>query len=479
VLTGMFSRIPKDSARPLLHVFSVDFRREDVSIAYMPEPLSDRQPPLLTGLSARVVLRLVLLGVLGLGAGLSLSGCLDRQAPQSSNPQSSSTAAHHLSVADFTPAGKCGDCHVEIYRQWQTSMHSRAATDTVFWQMLPQATRDLESRGQGAGFCLKCHTPVATIAKEIPMHAPVTYPPKISAVALEGVTCDVCHTISGKENFGKDIGAGIYLYPRKGDTAVKYGTHANAVTADHLTEVASFLKSPELCAICHNFPHPFSGAVMQDTYEEWKDGPYPKMGIRCQDCHMPQYTGSGAIGAPERKDLHAHVFSGGRSDLVKKVATVTAWAQIKENSGKRAVNLKAVVTNVGSGHFMPTGLPGLRQMWLEVVVRTSEGFEVFANKSPIGIEPLGSDGKPTMPWNAVKFGKDTRIGPKQKRGTEWHFPLPEDHPDRLEVRVSVYYRSISELAAQAAGIRPSPAVEIASDRLRLFKDGRVEKIAVD
>ena len=55
------------------------------------------------------------------------------------------------------------------------------------------------------------------------MYAPVSYPPNISPVAMEGVTCDVCHTISGNENFGKDISAGIYLYPRKGETAVKYG----------------------------------------------------------------------------------------------------------------------------------------------------------------------------------------------------------------------------------------------------------------
>lgn len=192
---------------------------------------------------------------------------------------------------------------------------------------------------------------------------------------------------------------------------------------------------------------------------------------------MRDYAGSGAIGAPERKDLHLHGFPGGRSDLVKKAATVTAWVQAKEKSGKGAVNLNAVVANVGSGHFMPTGLPGLRQMWLEVVVRNDQGVEVFANKTPIGIEPRGPDGKPTMPWNAVQFGPDTRIGPQKQ--TKWQFPLPETDSGQLEVKVSVYYRSVSELAAQAAGIKPSAPIEIASDRLRVLKDGRVEKIAVD
>ena len=192
---------------------------------------------------------------------------------------------------------------------------------------------------------------------------------------------------------------------------------------------------------------------------------------------MPQFTGSSASDAPERTNLHAHVFPGGHSDMVKKVATVTASVVMREKSGKRRANLKAVVTNVGSGHFMPTGLPGLRQMWLEVVVRDDKGVEVFANKNPIGIEGLGADGKPTMPWNAVRFGKDTRIGPQKYR--QWDFPLPETSSAPLELRASVYYRLVSDLAARAAGIEPSSAIEIASDRLRLFQDGRVEKISTD
>ncbi len=390
-------------------------------------------------------------------------------------------AEHHLGLSDFSPAASCADCHFEIYQQWQGSAHAQAATDPIFQKLLPQAARDLGELG--VGFCLKCHTPVATVTKEILVHSPVSLPLKLSPVSMEGVTCDFCHTFSGKENFGKDISPGIYLYPRKGETAVKYGVHADASPTNHLTAVSPFLKGSEFCGICHKFSHPFSGAKLQDTYEEWKNGPYSKSpekgGKRCQDCHMPEYTGQSAIGGPVRKDLHAHVFPGGRSDLVKKVATVTALVSIQKKSGKDTVNLKALVTNVGSGHFMPTGLPGLRQIWLEAVVRDAQGAEVFANRSSIGIEPLDANGKPTMPWNAVRFGKDTRIGPKATQQTAWTFPLPEKLSGPLEVKTSVFYRSISPLAAQAAGIEPSPAIEITSDRLRLFPDGRVEKIPVE
>jgi hypothetical protein len=425
------------------------------------------------------MLRSTLLGTLSLAVGVMLCGCSEPARPPA-QPRPGIASAHNLSVSDFTPAGQCGDCHVEIHQQWRTSAHSQAAKDPVFWQMLPQAAKDLESRGLGAGFCLKCHSPVATVAKEITAYASVSSPPKLSPVAMEGVTCDFCHTISGNEDFGKDISRGIYLYPRKGDTAIKYGAHADCFsTTNHLTMASKFLKSPELCAICHNFPHPFSGAVLQDTYEEWKNGPYPKLGKRCQDCHMPEYSGSSAIGGPARQGLRAHVFPGGRSDLVKKAATVTTWAQVGDKTDKNRVRLKAIVTNSGSGHFMPTGLPGLRRMWVEIVARSPDGAAVFTDSSPIGVEPLGADGKPTMPWNAVRFGKDTRIPPQKSQAPEWQFSLAQNGPSQVEVRVSVFYQFISKLAAQTAGIKPSPPIEIASDRLRVFKDGRVEKIAAD
>jgi hypothetical protein len=405
-------------------------------------------------------------GALGLAFGLSASA---------------GAAERPLTVSDFTSAQECSLCHSEIGQQWKTSMHSQSATDPVFLQMVSQAARDLGNVGIGA--CLTCHTPVATVAKQIPMHGPVVLPLALAPVAKEGVTCDFCHTISGTEHFGKDISVGAYRYPHKGTTAVKYGVHPDAKTTNHLATSSAFLQSAEFCGICHKFNHPFSGEKLQDTYEEWKSGPYAKDpkkgGKRCQDCHMPVFAGQGASDAPERKDLHAHVFLGGHSEMVKKVANVTLLAHVKGSGGKTNVNLKALVTNVGSGHFMPTGLPGLREMWVEVKVRNAQGTEVFTQKAPIGIEPLGADGRPTMPWNAVRFGKDTRIGPQATRQSRWDFAFPQQEAGPLEARVSVQYRLISELAAKAAGIEPSPALEIAADRLRVFQDGRVDRVAAD
>ncbi len=382
--------------------------------------------------------------------------------------------ADRLKVEDFSAADSCGVCHEEIYQQWRTSFHAQSATDPVFWQVLQQTVRDRGSAVEGK--CLTCHAPVATVGKEVQLYSPLALPLDLSPVAKEGVTCDFCHTISGNHHIKHNVSVGAYVYPRRGTTAVKYGRHPDALTSEHVTESSSFLTDPEFCGMCHKFTHPFGGVDLQDTYAEWKNGPYAKMGVRCQDCHMPVYSGRGAEDGPVRKDLHAHVFPGGHSEMLKRVATVTLWAQVKPDAGKSKVTITALVGNTGSGHFMPTGVPGIREMWLEIAVRTLAGAEVFTAKEQYGIELLGADGKPTMPWNAVRLGKDTRIAPQKSRKTASEFTLPQQAFEPLEVRGSVYYRLISEQAAKATQIDASPAIEIAVNRIRVFSDGRVEKI---
>ena len=380
----------------------------------------------------------------------------------------------HGATAKFTPAENCGACHEEIYRQWQTSAHSQAAVDPVFWRFFERAAQ--ERKDLSAGACLTCHSPVGSVNKEFHTTGAVAFPVNLSSLAKEGVTCDFCHTIPGGEYFGKNIGPGVYRYGHPGDTAVKQGTHADAVTPEHATAVSKFLKDPEFCGICHKFTHPVSDVVWQDTYAEWKAGPYAREGRTCQDCHMPEYTGQSATNAPTRADLSAHVFPGSRSDMIKKAASVALWAGVKQTGASRSLSVKALVTNSGSGHLMPTGLPGIRQMWVEVEVKKAATGPVEKHREDFAIEILGGDGKPTMPWNAVRFGKDTRIAPRKSREVAFNLPYASPAAEPIELKATVYYRLISDLAARTAGIPASQPVEIATDRLRVLPDGRLERL---
>jgi hypothetical protein len=161
--------------------------------------------------------------------------------------------------------------------------------------------------------------------------------------------------------------------------------------------------------------------------------------------------------------------------MVKKAATVNLWAKVKSSANRSNVKVTALVANSGSGHLLPSGIPGIREMWLELAVRDAKGVVLTSKRFPFGVELLGPDGQPAMFWNAVRLGKDTRIGPRKSRETELEWTPPQRDFEPVEVTGAVYYRLISVQAAKAAGIQASPAIAIASDLIRVSPDGQVEK----
>ena len=381
-----------------------------------------------------------------------------------------------LTVQDFASAETCKPCHTEIYQQWKSSFHSQAATDPVFWQLFQQAIRDTGSRA--SAFCLTCHAPVATVGMETSPARQISLPLELSPVAKEGVTCDFCHTISGQENLGRNISVGAYVFPRKGRTTIKYGSHSDAATATHSTQVSAFLKSSELCAICHKFTHPLPGLELQNTYSEWYYGPYRSQGRNCQACHMPSYTGQAANDGPERPDVSAHIFLGGHTEMLKKAAIVSLWARVLERSGIKRVSIDAAVTNVGSGHLMPTGIPGIRELWLDLRVKNQEGTEIFAGRANYGATLLDRNGIPAMPWNAVRVGTDTRLAPQKSRRETFQLTVSNRDFGTLKAQGKLYYRLVSKEAAKSADIAPSQPIEVAGDQVLISSEGWVKKVPV-
>lgn len=376
-----------------------------------------------------------------------------------------------LTPQDFASAETCRPCHTEIYEQWRTSFHSQAATDSLFWRLFQQAVRDVGSRA--SALCLTCHAPVATVGREVKWFGPVSSQLELSPVSREGVTCDFCHTVSGSENLGRNISLGAYRVPRKGDTVIKYGSHPDAKSPAHATQASAFLRSSRLCAICHQHTHSLPGREIQNTYAEWYYGPYRAQGRECQHCHMPAYTGRSTNDSPKRQDLRAHVFLGGHTEMLKKAALVSLGAQVSEKSGRNLIRINAVVTNSGSGHLIPTGMPGMRELWLEVVAKAKDGTQVFASRADFGLSLLDDAGNLAMPWNAARVGKDTRIAPQRSRRETFEFKAASLD---LEVRARMYYRLVSEQTAKLVGIQPSPRIEVAGDQIQISAAGRITKV---
>ncbi len=101
-----------------------------------------------------------------------------------------------MSEEDFTSARQCGQCHQEIYNQWGQSMHSKSLTDPIYRAVVDEMLR--MTGGEQKTFCLSCHAPIASVAGKLQdLPVPLDWE-GFGEVAREGVTCDFCHTISGK-----------------------------------------------------------------------------------------------------------------------------------------------------------------------------------------------------------------------------------------------------------------------------------------
>ena len=97
---------------------------------------------------------------------------------------------------DFEKPRKCAMCHKEISREWEQSMMSKCFThewDAIeyFKLALPHSEQLEKVAGVKAG-CIGCHSPIAYLAGDIPPK-----PPAEDTRANEGVSCEVCHLITG------------------------------------------------------------------------------------------------------------------------------------------------------------------------------------------------------------------------------------------------------------------------------------------
>jgi hypothetical protein len=314
--------------------------------------------------------------------------------------------------------------------------------------------------------------------REVSAFAQLESLPKLSPLAQEGVTCDFCHTIAGKKHVAKGVDVGAYRYPGFSDSPqnLKYGRHADAVTSDHPTETSEFLIDSEFCGICHKTVHRVGGRELQNTYEEWRRSPYRKEGVRCQDCHMPRYQGQLAVDGPVRDEVHAHVFQGGHSEMLKNAASLWLEAKTRRRRDRIDLTVSAFVKNTGAGHYMPTGIPGLRELWLEVEGRKPSGEEVFVGRVDYGLQLLDGDGKPALFWNTAKVGKDTRLRPRRARESRWRIDWPDEGDEPIELKATLYYRTIGEDLARKVRMPVPEPIPLAADHFTIFRDGRQERL---
>jgi len=245
--------------------------------------------------------------------------------------------------------GKCGACHKEIAEEWQNSLHAKAWTDSLFQQELKAASDNQE--------CKTCHAPEKVRVKGLGQ------PPGVRANLQEiGVDCVVCH-------------AGL-----KDEIHAPYTTgeamHDVKVDPQHATH--------ELCASCH---------AAFGTVAEFQASSAAKSNQSCVDCHMPKVKRPVSKGAASR-EVRQHTWEGGGSpNMFKKAAKVEAT--------KVGNTVTVKVTNIGSGHNLPTGTH-FKSIVVDVTAGAFHKQEVIMDASKSG----GKDNR-IKPGESATFTFDT------------------------------------------------------------------------
>ncbi len=384
---------------------------------------------------------------------------------------------------DFETPDYCGtSCHTDFYIQWQQSMMSHAYThhwDEIeyFKLAVPHAEKDPKVEEVRAG-CNGCHAPLAYLAGDI-----VPPRPAENSRANESVSCEVCHSITGFEG---DTPYNFNYIMKPGNT--KYSSRKEfGESPDHEIKATELHSKGEFCGICHNEKSPY-GVWVKSTHLEWKEGPYSKEGVQCQDCHMPKTEFQTASMGNTYKDARLHLFHGAH-DPGKINGTVEIRIQPDVEGAEPDEPVKFTVTlfNQKTGHKFPTGSVEDRIVWLHVEAKDSEGnvyhlpvdkkgFEgeeytiaadVFAYQDmavPLELEnfkgvqrdgvPVGDrifrmpyftkDGIMTIQqWNTASLGVDYRFAPRETKVETFTFNIPADAASgKLEVFATLNYQKL-------------------------------------
>lgn len=281
-------------------------------------------------------------------------------------------------------AGECAACHQDFYKEWQTTIHSRAWTDPYFqtdWQF-----EDAQHT------CRLCHTPLDRQQphkvlgyRDTDKWDPITednpdFDPKLQH---EGVTCAACHYRNGKivgvfddtnaphpVQILKDpnqvcvrchIVEGerwdtFYRFPPCGTVAEIESTLATAPNRQDLENLVKLMAEKNIdteSGTDDTFSIPEQRVISKGKTGEVTASNTRTLG--CVQCHMPLLKRPLVEGGIVR-NTRQHLWRGGHDPaMVRKALTVEFVEKKRPAEDKRLFQL--TLANTGAAHYVPTGTP--------------------------------------------------------------------------------------------------------------------------
>ena len=226
----------------------------------------------------------------------------------------------------FMDSKLCGECHKDIYEQWNSSMHHFASFNNQFYRKSIEQMQEL-SGTKGSKWCAGCHDHAVFFNGRFdkPIKDQIDTPE-----AQNGLGCMSCHSIVHVEG---SMGNGGFTieYPPLHDLASSRNRYIRLIDT-FLTYLnpephrRAFLKpfmksSSEFCSTCHKVHldvpvNNYRWIRGFNDYDNWQASGvsgqgarsfyYPAKSSTCSDCHMP-LTDSSDPGHRDGK-IHNHRF---------------------------------------------------------------------------------------------------------------------------------------------------------------------------
>lgn len=212
------------------------------------------------------------------GPGAAIEALLERHWQRPVPPQGKPPAKWNPLEASLDPAS-CGACHPAQLEDWKTSLHAGAMGPGVMGQLVDLYRSDPAT----AIDCQRCHAPLTEQLQKVERTSGggASFPANRGfdrALQAKGLVCAACH-VREWQRFG----------PPRRDGSLESAAPREQLPHNGVTRTPAFLRS-EFCKDCHQFPpdgFALNGKLLENTYEEWRTGPYARQGVQCQECHMP------------------------------------------------------------------------------------------------------------------------------------------------------------------------------------------------
>jgi hypothetical protein len=437
----------------------------------------------------------LIMGISG-GLGVLLVSSAENRKP--GKPASSTTQTNR-----FWPTSTCKGCHDQIVAQHLASEHEKSFTNPAFQAqyrkgLLAEAETAPDLHAE-ARECIVCHEPVAYATK-----GPKALSLKEIDPAMNGVTCDICHSMTGYRG----------TRPQNGNYIVepsdrKLGPFKGQGDWHHI--YSELQTKSDICAVCHEAVNSH-GLRIKATFTEWQESAFAQQGVQCQDCHMnvdgfltagKSRFASGMAAAmslgsaPQRDRLYTHQFPGAHSKTqIEGAITLAIEAIPPENSQNNTLALNVTVDNSRTGHSMPSGSADLRLLWMEVTVRIGDDpvekpavileSETLDNSNAYSLAgrgkfdsillgpeiPKGSRiyraifadaaGQATLDsYKAVAKLFDNRLKAAEKRKESYRFTIPEGVKGDIRIKATLKYLPYSSAFTGRFGIAAPEAVIVA------------------